>query len=92
MEQWLATIDDDGLKARLIEFFQNKRAMELNTVLLSSNYVIAKGIPEELLRAVDYRRIITEALKPYYLILETLGYYVRDGMIVSDHFPDKEAA
>ena len=51
--------------------------------------LVGKGMPEELMLVVDVRKIVFDITKTFYLVLETLGFYISNDNItklISDHY------
>lgn len=75
IKEWLETIEDIELKNRLITWLNEHNKTSLKTILLSSEFVEANAIPDELLRCIDVDKIITNLCSGHYLVLESLGFY-----------------
>jgi hypothetical protein len=44
----------------------------------------AVGIPEEIIDIIDITRTVSTIMMPFYIVLETLGYYIRPDMTLSE--------
>jgi hypothetical protein len=53
---------------------------------ISVDYVMSKGIPVELASIIDIRRITMDICNVFYMLLESLGYFVKEDSIVSDFY------
>ena len=73
MKNWLSTND------------KNK----LPSIMIPVEAIRLGGIPQEILKAMDVRRIVANITKTFYLILETLGFYMindKNTKLVSDFY------
>jgi len=70
---WLATFQDRALAARMENWLAENRSSGLKTLLLPRNIVEESGIPKEIISAMNIRKIIYGTVKPFYILLETLG-------------------
>lgn len=86
---WIESIEDKALANRLnIWMTVNKRTI-LPTIYLSQEMVKSQGIPPELTKVIDIRRMVFDLAKVLYMVLETLGMYVMNSKqtkLVSDTY------
>jgi hypothetical protein len=91
VKEWLAHIEDKELVERVKSYMERADKKHLGTTILLPEMVVSsKGIPEEIIAALDMRKIVLDLVKVFYLILESLGVYMlNDKMtrLVSDEFP-----
>ena len=88
IKQWLETIEDKKMKEELTKEFGKKPNVKM--FILPKTYVIEKGIPDEILRVIDWRNIILENLRCFYLTLEGYGFYKKENytlMELNDELP-----
>ena len=76
--KWLDSIEDKLLAGRAREWLQNNRKKALPNIMLSTDVIDMGGIPPELARVIDVRSIVSDLSGIYYMILETLGVYMKN--------------
>lgn len=86
LKNWLDTIVDTDLKTKLAEWLKVFNKTSLPTMYISVDYVMSKGIPIELASIIDIRRITMDICNVFYMLLESLGYFVKEDSIVSDFY------
>jgi hypothetical protein len=86
---WIDGIEDKSLSNRLNVWMAKNKRNVLPTIYLSQEMVKSQGIPMELTRVIDIRRMVFDLAKVLYLILETLGMHVMNNKqtkLVSDTY------
>lgn len=78
IKQWLESIQDKDLAIRLQKWMLTNNKTVLPTLLLSTEVVRDKGIPIEIVQVINIRNMLSDLTRIFYLILETLGYYISD--------------
>lgn len=86
LKEWLESINDIELRSRLASWLIQFGKDSLPTMYLSAEYVQTNGIPEDIKSVIDVRRVISDLCNILYIILETLGFYLKDGRITSDMY------
>lgn len=74
IRKWIASIKDPEFRALMQEEIGAKN--EVNLFRLPKPNIKHTGIPIEIHDIIDTRSIIREVMKPFYLILESLGIYI----------------
>lgn len=74
--QWIDSIENRQIATDLKVWFEKTERTTLKGIVLPVEVVSTRGIPEELLPIVDIKKIIYGVSKPYYLLLEALGFYM----------------
>ena len=77
-KRWLDSWENQDRAARLRTFMQRVGKEYLGEVLLPEENVMSYGIPEEILPVIDVRKIVAKAVSPFYLILESMEFYLQD--------------
>lgn len=88
-KEWLENMKDRELAERLKSWFARNNKVKLPTLLLPVEAIKVNGIPQEIIDIIDIRKIVYNLCKIFYLILETLGFYIcNDHMtkLVSDNY------
>lgn len=89
MNEWLASLADQELAERMRRWLAANNRDKLTSLLLPVPIIASKGIPEEIMTAINTRKIIQKATAIFYLILETLGLYFNHSdltQLVSDRY------
>ena len=86
LNRWLESIQDLELRNRLGNWLCNKGKDSLPTMYINTDFINANGIPEEIKGVIAVRRIVGDLCGVFYILLEALGYYVKEGAIISDTY------
>ena len=89
VKQWLTTMKDQALAQRMREWMFKHGKQTLGTVYLPRLALGNNGIPEEFVEHMSVRSLIYNIMSTYYVILESLGVFMRNDHItrlVSDDF------
>jgi hypothetical protein len=76
--EWIATWADRGMADRMTAWLASRNKTYVGEMLLPESVVLTLGIPKEILPVIDVRKIIAKAMSPFYLVLETLEFYMFD--------------
>ena len=82
MELFINSIEDKDIKEKLENFCKKYNKPYIGTIKPSISILNTKGLPSEILSVIDMDRIIKDNLNPAYMILETLGFYLKDGKLL----------
>ena len=82
IKDFLEKIEDPDIKSKLTTHLSNKTDMKILRVpvLIADE----RGIPEEFIDYIDVNRIVEENLKAVYYTLESIGFYRKDDLLVSE--------
>lgn len=89
MKQWLLTMKNREFSQRLEKYLKENGKNSLTTLNIPMQVLSNKGIPNEVIDVIDYRRIVGDIIKIFYIILETLGHYGFEDKVkhlVSDYY------
>jgi len=75
LNQWIKSIEDKDLAARLAGYLSKNEKRAMSTVYIPVDLLAANGIPAEIKQILDYEKIVTDLCGNFYIILETLGFY-----------------
>lgn len=87
LQQWMDSMEDRAIAQNLADFLKEKDKKAITTLLLPEINLIENGIPKEIIPRIDERNLISQTMESFYLILETLGYFIKDrhlARLVSD--------
>lgn len=75
--EWLTTINPE-IANRIKNSIESRKMDKLSSFILPESTIREIGLPEELLSVVDVRNIISVLTTPFYLILESCGFYYKN--------------
>lgn len=84
MADYINNIQDKDIANKLSNFMTKYGKEAIKTFRAPSAVIGNSGIPDELLSAVDIKRIIFDNLNMAYLTLETIGFYRKGDMILTE--------
>jgi hypothetical protein len=90
---WLEGIKDPHIKEQLTRQYDGKP--NATTLLLPKDVVEETGLPTEVLAAMNIRKLVYSTVRPFYLILESLGVFLSNDnntKLVSDFIEASVAA
>lgn len=85
-KKWLDEMVDKNLATKARTWFTVNNRTVIPTIYLSLDISKGKGIPLEMQSIVNVRRIILDLCNIFYIILETLGIYLKPDTLVSDTY------
>jgi hypothetical protein len=88
-KQWIETMKDRELAKRIDNWLIANNKKVIPTLMLSAELIKANGIPEEIISIIDIRSIVINLTRIFYLIAETLGFYINTNKninLISDHY------
>jgi hypothetical protein len=83
---WLDEMQDQVLAMRLRQWLAKNNKVYLPTFYLSTDISKSTGIPKEVQDIINVRKIILDLCNVFYIILESIGYYIKTGHMVSDYY------
>jgi len=86
LQAWLDSIEDTDLKERLAGWLERYGKKDLPTIYLNEIYVLGNGIPNEIIRIIDIKRIIMDITIQHRVILETLGVMLQEDKLIGEQF------
>lgn len=84
MKKWIDSIEDKALAERMRNYCARNNKTVIKTLYLSIDYVNAFGIPEEMKAAINQRKIILDLTKTFRIVLESLGFFAKEGMLLNE--------
>jgi hypothetical protein len=85
---WVNELTDRDLAQRLLDWSARCDKNKITTIHLPID-AISRGLPAEIIPAINHRKIVTDIVKIMYLILETLGVYTMEkkvSRLMSDQY------
>jgi hypothetical protein len=81
---YIESIEDPHIKIAFDTFNKKYNKGTLGTLMLPVTSISGKGIPKEIVPVINKKRILLDNLKSAYIVLESLGFYLKDDMTLTD--------
>lgn len=78
LAEWINNVKDKDVQRRLAEWINVTGKTNITTIMLPEQIIAQHGVPEEIMQVTDIRKLIYGIVSPFYLILESLGIYMKD--------------
>lgn len=78
VKSWVEGMADRPLAERLENWFLRNGKTSLSTVFLPASVIEEYSVPTEILSVTDKRKLLMGIVSPFYLVLESLGIYLRN--------------
>ena len=75
IQQWLDNIEDPDVRGRLQHWLQHRNKQQVSEIMLPLPVIDRVGVPDELIQGANLAKVIYTIMSPFYIILETLGFY-----------------
>lgn len=76
LKEWIDSIEDKELAARLERYLERKGSKAYNVMWLPLPNILESGIPVEILQGMDMRGLVRSVMSPFYIILESYGLFM----------------
>jgi 5'(3')-deoxyribonucleotidase len=77
-------MEDRDIATKLKTVMDNAGKDNLGTIRLPIAIVGSIGVPEEIIPAIDFKRIILDNCNMLYTILESIGFYRKPDRLISE--------
>lgn len=85
LSEFIESIKDEDIRNRFTLFCKRYNKTMLGTIKIPIHVLkTLDGIPEEILPAIDYKRITIDNLNAAYIVLETIGFYKKQNLLLKD--------
>lgn len=84
--EWINSITDLELKDRLSIWIRKFNKKDLPTIYLNEQYVLGNGIPKEISKIINVKKIILDVTIQHRIILETMGLIIDENKTISEQF------
>lgn len=92
LQNWLEQMPDKNIAEKLKRWIdEENNGNPLETFYIPKAVVSGTGIPDELLMVCQPRKLVFTTVNPYYLLLESFGYFLQNNhltRLVSDDFEE----
>lgn len=87
--EFLANIDDEDLKTRLLNTLVEGKKNMLTSIAIPKSYADSHGIPPEVIGGINIRHMVSNIMESHYVVLESLGFAFMESdklRLVSDEY------
>lgn len=85
LADWVASLDND-VQLKLKLWLKETGRTDLPILLLPVDKVRSYGLPKEIIPIIDFKSMVRELCSIYYIVLESIGFYIKTDYIISDYF------
>lgn len=85
LRTWIASLEE-GIQLKLQSWLNDHNKSKLPTIYLNHDHVKAFGVPEEVMKVIDVKKIILDTTASHRTILESLGVILDPLLTVKDQF------
>lgn len=78
LKEWIRDMEDQDVAKRMDAWMTEVGRKDLGVVMLPQEVLAMKGLPVEIVPAANIRGLISNTMTPFYLLLESIGYYVKN--------------
>jgi len=83
MVAWINTMPEN-MRTNMKEWVRDFNKDKMAILYLPLEYVVSNGIPEEIQRVVNIKKIVLDICNMGYIILEGLSYYKKEGLTLTE--------
>lgn len=81
LNAWLDSMEDPAIRDKLKAWLQKNGRKAVTMMILPETVLAMTGVPKEIIKGVDIRGLIFQMMEAFYLILESLGIFMRNDNI-----------
>lgn len=81
LRAWLSGIEDRVIADKMEQWLQRNGRRAVTMLLLPEPVLAMRGVPPEIVKGIAIRDLIFQTMESFYLILESLGVYMRNNNI-----------
>ena len=81
IKEFIEEIDDRDIAEKLDKFLKKTKKDQLGTFRIPLAIAAGKGIPKEVIKSINSKRMIMDSLNLFYIVLETIGVYRKEGLL-----------
>lgn len=78
LKLWLDRMEDQAIAEKLRDWLKRHKKPYMTTMMLPEPVLKVTGVPKEIVAGVNVRKLISDTMEPYYLVLESVGFYIKD--------------
>ena len=78
LKKWLKDMKDPAIADAMRAWLEKRQRKDVTMLLLPLTVLTVSGIPEEIVKGIDTRGLVSGLCESFYLILESLGLYYKN--------------
>lgn len=86
IKEWLMDIEDLELRGRLANWLEAFNKTSLPTIYISIDQVKGRGIPPEITKVIDIKRIVFDCTMQHRILTQMLGVLINDDLLLREQF------
>lgn len=87
IQAWIDSMEDRAIAARMKKFLEDNKIESMSAILVPMQIAEMRGIPKEVVKAVDEKRAVSQIMGPFYLALGGLGFFhtnIKNSKLMTD--------
>ena len=86
LKEWLESIEDLELRGRLYNFLVTFNKTSLPTIYINLDQAKGRGIPSEILKVIDVKRIVFDCTMQHRILTQMLGVMLNENLMLREQF------
>ena len=86
LKEWLESIEDLELRGRLYNFLVTFNKTSLPTIYINLDQAKGRGIPPEILKVIDVKRIVFDCTMQHRILTQMLGVMLNENLMLREQF------
>jgi len=86
LKEWLECIEDLELRGRLYNFLVTFNKTSLPTIYINLDQAKGRGIPPEILKVIDVKRIVFDCTMQHRILTQMLGVMLNENLMLREQF------
>lgn len=86
LNEWIGSIEDLELRGRLVNWLTAFNKSTLPTIYINLDQAKGRGIPQEILRVIDVKRIVFDCTMQHRILTQMLGVLINENLLLKDQF------
>lgn len=86
LKEWIADIEDLELRGRLVNWLETFNKSNLPTIYINLDQAKGRGIPPEILKVIDIKRIVFDCTMQHRILTQMLGVMLNENLLLKEQF------
>lgn len=86
LKEWITDIEDLELRGRLVNWLETFNKSNLPTIYISLDQAKGSGIPSEILKVIDIKRIVFDCTMQHRILTQMLGVMLNENLLLKEQF------
>ena len=89
LTKWVNGIKNPIVRNGVAQWIKEHRKVQILTIYIPMNYLIERGIPEEIMPIINAHKVVLDIVNMMYIVLESISYYRSGANMISDEFSEE---